>query len=237
MKLQILLISTLAVSIATGQPPNVSICYEAFSLPLAMAAKLQRQQLGDSELYKQLVATVEKETVRQELLVMVRGKSGQKSTTEGISEEIYPTEYQPAPLPESVGSEPPSPTTDSSKPAVPSKLPASRPERFPATPTAFDTRNVGTTLEIEPTLGEGLIVDLRIVPETVTFVGRESWGQGLSLAEMPVFEAQRINTAITSQLNQPFLLGTISRPPVSKVDKDSANRVWFAFVTATMAKP
>jgi hypothetical protein len=31
-------------------PLNISICYEAFSLPLAMAAELQREQLADPAL-------------------------------------------------------------------------------------------------------------------------------------------------------------------------------------------
>jgi hypothetical protein len=53
---------------------------------------------------------------------------------------------------------------------------------------------------------------------------------------MPDFDTQRIHTSSTLRLDQPFLLGTISRPPVSKVDPDSSNRVWYAFVTGTLAK-
>ncbi|MEO5917634.1 MAG: hypothetical protein ABIS50_25615 [Luteolibacter sp.] len=236
-----------AASVEQSAPyVDISICCETFSLPLAVAAKLQRQQLPDSELYKQLLASVEKQTARQESFTVLRGKSGQKSTAESISEQIYPKEYEPAELPNSVGvaMSPPDAKDQQTPVPDPSKLQSS-PDlssfnglQTPATPTAFETRNVGTTLEIEPTLGEDLkILDLRIVPEIVTEVGRSAYGQGLSTTESPVFESQRINASFTVLINQPFLMGTLNRPPVSKVDPDSANRVWFAFVTATLAKP
>ena len=231
---------------ARSEPANISICYEAFSLPLAMAAKLQRQQLGDSELYKQLVAAVEKNTARQETFVMLRAKSGQKATTESVSETIYPTDFEPPKLPGSTGvATTPPDVKNQPTPAPAAQNPSGTPipfgsysNPFPATPCAFETRNVGSTLEIEPTLGwDDKVLDVRLVPEIVTLVGRSSWGQGLSTTEMPTFESQRLNMAFSAQVNQPFLLGTISRPPVSTVDPDSANRVWFAFVTGTLAKP
>lgn len=204
----------------TAGPFNISVCYETFSLPLAIAAKLQRQQPADPELYKQLVAAVEKESARQESFIVLRGKSGQKALAESISERIYPTEFSPPSLPCNV----------SSAPADPIPL--------PALPTAFTTRNVGNTVEIQATVSEdGQMVEVMIVPETVTEMARETWGQGLAVTEMPVFEAQRITTTATCRVGQPNLIGTLNRPPVSPVDKDSANRVWFAFLTVTLAKP
>ena len=72
-------------------------------------------------------------------------------------------------------------------------------------------------------------IDLQLSPETVTLVDRVSWGQG---TEVPIFETQRVITALTLISGQPRLVCTPSRPPVSKADADSANRVWFSFVTA-----
>ena len=47
----------------------------------------------------------------------------------------------------------------------------------PATPTAFETRNTGVTLEIEPTIGENdFMIDLRFVPEIVEFEGFINYG-------------------------------------------------------------
>jgi hypothetical protein len=221
---------------------NISICYEAFSLPLAMAAKLQRQQPGDSDLYKLLIEGVEKDTVRQETFVILRARSGQKAVTESITEDIYPTEVAPPELPNSVSvaipHDIPALAPDVAKPKDSPELGSMDGVKTPATPAKFETRNVGATLEIEPNLSDDFkYLDIRMSPEIVTSVERSSWGQGLSTTEMPTYETQRILTAFTTRINQPFLLGSVSRPPVSKVDPDSANRVWFAFVTGTLAKP
>jgi hypothetical protein len=212
---------------------NISICYEAFSLPLAMAAGLQREQLADSALYAKMVAGLGDESVRQEIMQVIRAQSGQKATTESISEHLYATEYIPGKISNSQADTPEEPKADA-KPGTEMAGVA----RLPALPTAFETRNVGNMIEVEPTLAvDEKSVELRVVPEQVALVGRTTQGQEFSTVEMPVIESNRLNTSATLRNNQQFLLGTNRRPPVSKVDPDSANRVWFAFVTATLAKP
>lgn len=226
--------------------PNLSICYEAFSLPLAAAAKLQREQLPDSELYARLLKSVEEETARQEAFVVVRTGSGGKTTTEAITESIYPLEWEPAELPNTVGvaiqppvgTDAPTPIPDPSKLNDAPPISAVDGLRTSATPTAFQTRNIGTTIEVEASLApDGKAIELLAAPEHITSVGRQAWGQEVSICETPDFESQKITTSATVRLNQAYLIGTISRPPVSKADPDSANRVWFAFVTATLPKP
>jgi hypothetical protein len=234
---------------AAPRPPhNISVCYETFSVPLALAAKLQREDKTDAELYTLLGTAAEKDGVRQESFDMIRSKSYQKATVESISEEIYSTEYEPPSMPGTVGvaitpppvKDVPTPVPDTAglKDAPP--LDEIRGLRAPATPTAFETRNAGRSLEIEARTAEdpeSPFVDLKIVPEQVTMVGRNAWGQGLAQTEMPIFETQRVNTGITVRTDQPVLLGTVSRPPESRLDPDSAQRVWFAFVTVMIVTP
>jgi len=234
---------------------NVSIRYEVFSLSLADAAALQRENLSDPAGYAKLVAMVAKKEAKQETLTVLRTKSGQKATAESIFEQIYPTEYETPSHPDALGvsivpRKAPPPSNDGT---APPKSPATIPDSSkladaptvgdlagvatPATPTGFTTRNVGDTLEIEPNVGDDEHwIDLRLVPERVTRVGTSIAGQGLSRTEMPEFESQRVNTGATVEVGKPFLLGTLNRPPVSKGDADSANRIWFAFVTADYAK-
>ncbi len=215
------------------EPLNISICYEAFSLPLAMAAELQREQLPDPALYAKMVAGLGDEFIRQEIMQVIRTKSGNKASTQSISQHIYATEYQSGKISNSGADTPEEPKADA-KPGTEMAGVA----RLPALPTAFETRDVGNTIEVEPTLGEDQkFVDLRLFSEQVTLAGRTTQGQEFSTVEMSEFEKNAINTFAFMKINQPFLLGTNSRPPVSKVDPDSANRVWFAFVTATLAKP
>ncbi len=261
MKIQTLLITTIAIASLNAQtapadpfvknnkeakafetaeePKNISICYEDFSLPLAQAAALRRERLTDAEFYAKILAAVGKDDVRQETFSIVRARSGNKSNVENLTEIIYPTEYEPAKLSNAVTAGITATNKDGIEiPAGP--LPVPGPvaiARTPATPTAFETRNTGFTMELEPTLSEDSnSVDLRIVPEHVTLVGKSTAGQEFSTTEMPIFETQRLNMAATLTLNEPCLLGTPSLPPGSKQDPDSAKRVWFAFVTATLPK-
>ena len=214
-------------------PTNISLCYEAFFLPLAMAAELQREQLADPALYAKMIAGLGDESIRQEIMQVIRVRSGQKATTESISEHIYATEYQSGQISNSGADTPEEPKADA-KPGTEMAGVA----RLPALPTTFETKKVGNTLEVEPILSENVkFVSLGVLPEQVALVGHTTQGQEFSTVEMPEFEKNSMYTFVTISINQPFLLGTNSRPPVSKVDPDSANRVWFAFVTATLAKP
>lgn len=228
-----------------ADPTTMSFCYETFSLPLAMAAKLRRDLNSDAELYSRLLAAVEKQTAHQESFTVLRGMTGQDSRSESISEEIYPTEYTPAQRPDTLGvaivpaavKGVPTPVPDTAKLKDAPDLGSLAGVITPATPASFTTRNLGVTVSMQATFeGIGKIIRLRIAPEHITLAKRSDWGQGVSTTEVPIFEAQRMSTECNIYPNQPFLLGTINRPPNSKVDSDSANRVWFAFVTASPAK-
>ena len=128
---------------------------------------------------------------------MVIARSGQKATVESIREEIYPTEYEPP------GFEPPKDFRWFD--------PASR--GF----VAFETRNTGITLEIEPTLGsDGVIVDLRFLPEFVRLLRHDIWTEhkdewGDAFLRMPVFEKWAANTSLTLQSGK-FELASVINP-------------------------
>jgi hypothetical protein len=243
-----------AATPAAGAPPaaevqrNLSLRFEDFSLDLAAAAELQRADLGDEELYRRLLAMVAKKEARQESMTVIRARSGNKALAESILETIYATEYEPPELPNTVGVSisPPKPADVPAPDTVPETdkleqaVDASQlgDLRTPATPTSFETRNSGRTVEIEPTASaDWQSIDLRFACDLVRHVGTSKHGQGLSVIEMPEFETQRNTTSVTITPGKPFLCGTVNRPPNSKVDADAANRIWFAFVTASYAKP
>jgi hypothetical protein len=211
-----------------SSPKFVSICYEMFSLDLSEAAALYRQKLSDGKIYAELTARVAKGKAKQESFAIVRVKSGQKAHLENLTEFIYPTEFIVSVPQGSAAPAPAAPARAASAPAASVPIAPA-----PVAPSSFETRNIGFNLEVEATMSEdNQIVDVRLSPETVTLVDRVKWGQGISQTEMPIFESQRVTTALTLVAGQPGMVGTPSRPPVSKVDADSANRVWFSFVTA-----
>lgn len=161
----------------------------------------------------------------------VTAKSGQKATIEIIREFIYPTEYEPPELPNSVGG---------GGNVSLNGLSGGGGDSFPvtpATPTAFDTRNTGVTLEIEPTIGQNdFVIDLRFVPEIIEFEGFINYGSPIqspgtdalgnptntviteNRIEMPVFSARRVNTSLTIYDGYTVAVGGLIREDVQNVE-------------------
>jgi len=156
---------------------------------------------------------------------MLVARSGEKATTESVREFIYPTEYEPAETPSTVKIE------KSAEATAPLKDLATGP-----TPTAFETRNLGSTLEIEPTVGDNnTMIDVRLMPELVYHVENTIWSKwkdkrGQSDIQMPVFYTLRLNTAATVANGKPCLLGALS-PKDQKGNTDTSRKI-FIFLKA-----
>ncbi len=183
---------------------------------------------NDGELRQQVAQLVKdgKATVVETLLCTSR--SGQKATSESIQEFIYPTEYEPAELPNNIHVKD---ELEADKAKANLRDLATGP-----TPTSFDTRNVGSTLEIEPTLGSDLkTIDLRFVPEIVHHVGNQVWAEwkgehGNSPIQMPTFYALRINTSVTLTAGHYMLTAALS--PKNKDGAPDFTRKLMVFVKA-----
>lgn len=122
---------------------------------------------------------------------VVSGVSGWEFTVEGIREEIFVTEYDQTDAgPTTVVEEKPSPIEFVELPNRPYM-------------SAFETRNTGVTLEVEPMVdGEGKFVDLRFTPEFVTRRGFSVWMEnedvlGKSDVKFPIYDTHRVNTKLT----------------------------------------
>lgn len=158
---------------------------------------------------------------------MLVARSGEKATIESIREFIYPTEYEPAELPSTVKIEQ----------GAENKI-AARDLATGPTPTAFETRNVGSTLEIEPTVGDNnKIIDVRLSPEIVYHVENTVWSEwkdkhGRADIQMPIFYTLRINTAATVADGKSCLLGALS-PKDNKGFTDTSRKV-FIFLKANV---
>jgi general secretion pathway protein D len=126
-------------------------------------------------------------------------RSGQQSSVSIIREFIYPTEYEPPQIPTSVG--------DSGGQSTPIT---------PATPTAFEKKDVGIFLEVLPVadLAKGF-VDVTLNPSFSDFDGFVNYGTPINTSVnnafgnpttseltknailMPVFSIQRLNTQLS----------------------------------------
>lgn len=154
----------------------------------------------------------------------ITARSGQKATIEVIREFIYPTEYEPPELPSGGGGGGGNNNTTVIGIAT------------PATPTAFETKNLGVTLEIEPTIGENdFVIDLRFLPEIVEFEGFINYGSPIlspgtdifgnavtsviteNRIEMPVFSKRSVNTSLTIYDGYTVAVGGLMREDVQTV--------------------
>ena len=186
---------------------------------------------GDSQVQMIMRGLAQKKGTDLMTAPSVTAKSGQKATIEIIREFIYPTEYEPPELPNSVGSS----FVGSSGLGFGSS--ANSFPVTPATPTAFETRNTGVTLEIEPTIADNdLVIDLRFVPEIVEFEGFINYGSPIQSTgtditgavipititenriEMPVFSSRRVNTQLTIYDGYTVAVGGLMREDVQNVE-------------------
>lgn len=217
------------------QEANLSVRFETFSMTLTDAAALLRGGLDDPKLYEASVTRTAAATAKQESLTVLRCQLSSKALSESLLESIYPGEYEPPEIPNSIT------ITDTGGEKV--DVPASAVGQLrdivtPATPTTFETRNLGITLEVDVQAhSDPGVVQLTIAPEWARLVGRSTYGQGVSKLEMPEIESQRLTTGANVRLDKPFLLGTFNRSPESTVDPQAATRVWFAFVTVSKVEP
>jgi len=161
----------------------------------------------------------------------VVARPGQNATIEIIREFIYPTEYEPPELPNQVGGGFGGGggiglgTTGSSFPVT------------PATPTSFDTKKTGVTLEVEPSVGANdNVIDLRFSPTIVEFEGFVNYGSPITSPasdalgnpvqivitenriEMPVFSVRRVTTGLTIYDGYTVAVGGLMREDVQSVE-------------------
>ena len=162
-------------------------------------------------------------------------RSGQRAKIEVIREFIYPTEFDPPEIPQEFGS------IDNSGGgfglaagggASVNSFPVT-----PTTPTAFETRNVGVTLEVDPVVGsDGFTIDLNIAPEVVEFEGFVNYGSPITTGgtdangnptqvvltenkiEQPIFASRKVSTAVTIWDGQTVAIGGLIREDVQSVD-------------------
>jgi general secretion pathway protein D len=149
-------------------------------------------------------------------------RSGQASTITAVREFIYPTEYEPPEIPTSTGLD----SGGSSFPVT------------PATPTAFEKRDVGMVLEVLPVAdADKRYIDLTINPSFVEFDGFVNFGSPIRSAAnsplglgavpveltpnsilMPVFSTRRTNTQITIADGSTIAIGGLLTESVENVE-------------------
>src|SRR5437879_6092861 len=166
----------------------------------------------------------------------VTTKSGQRAIIEIVREFRYPTEFTQPQLPQIASS-----GTAAVNPITGLPIATTIPVVVtPTTPTKFDTRNTGVTLEVEPVVGDnGGIIDLHLLPQVVECEGIINYGSpinavgvntmaGISVSQpvlltdnvinQPIFSTRKVTTSVQGADGQTVVLGGLMREDVQKVE-------------------
>jgi len=157
----------------------------------------------------------------------VTTKSGQRAIIEVVREFRYPRTYTQPQVP-SIGT-----TTTSGSQVVPVVV-------TPTTPQDWETRNTGVTLEVEPVVGgDGMTIDLNLVPQVVEFEGFINYGSPIfaigvnstlqgggskpvlltdNVINQPVFSTRKVTTSVSVYDGQTVVLGGLMREDVQKTE-------------------
>lgn len=195
-------------------PQQILVMIEWIEMEQAAASKLLLETpmtFNADALRDECGRMIEAQTAKLLETSLVIARSGQKATTESIRERIYPTEYEPWELPQTVA-------LDEEMKLRPADLRMLASLVTPATPTAFETRNCGATAEVEATVaGDARTIDLRLAPEIVWEAGMSVYAErkdplgNMAKIEMPVFYSLKVNTSLTV-LNGHHFLTTVQSP-------------------------
>jgi general secretion pathway protein D len=161
----------------------------------------------------------------------VTTKSGQRAIIEIVREFRYPITFT-APQVPSISSSTGT-TVIGAAQAVPVVV-------TPTTPSTFETRNTGVTLEVEPVVGpDGVTIDLNLVPQVVEFDGFINYGSPINavgvttvagitvsapvlltanVINQPIFSTRKVTTSVQVGDGQTVVLGGLMREDVQKTE-------------------
>lgn len=155
---------------------------------------------------------------------IVTARSGQRAKTESVSSVLYPTEPGVPEIPNEIFLE-----------GEGTESPIAR-----NVPSAIETRNVGTTLEVDPVLGaDNFTIDLNLAPELVRQNGVVDWPPENELpiftVSMPRFYTMKVTTQLTTTHNRYQFMGTCK--PMEPAVEGRKNPIVLLFARADIATP
>ncbi|MHA3772987.1 hypothetical protein ACXR0O_15745 [Verrucomicrobiota bacterium sgz303538] len=199
-----------------ANPVNVLVEMQIVALPQNIAVPLVRDLMDAQKVdkaYEQVQQLLSKETAKLIAWPIVTTKSGERAVVEGINEFRFATEYTAGDvgifLDQRDGTAVRAPTEVN---GVDSHV----------TPSAFETRNVGVTLEVAPILRpDRKTIELNIVPQHVRLKGMNKItaelknGKETITVEQPEFDKTQTSTTLSVKSGERKLMGVFptSNPP------------------------
>lgn len=208
-------------SVSSNAPKSIRVYVEYYEVStLEYAEIMTEEKIGtnDTKLRNSMLQKAKAGTAKFVDSQTIVALPGEKATTESITEYIYPTEYEPPYLKVEDEKEKSAKINTLSSP----------------TPTAFDKRNLGSTLNVEPGLGDdGKTVDLNFSPEMAYLIGETIWGTSADskvTMKMPTIYTYRVETAVTVTKGQFHMVSALT--PKDDNNKADPTKKLLVFVKA-----
>lgn len=232
----ILLAGTASLAADPGQEAvrHVRVQVEYFELSLdAAAALLDNEEAASSgtAMRRHIGLLAKRGTARLVDAQLLVARSDEKAVQESGREHIYPTEYEPSEVSKAVVIHP-----DGSEAKGVFRDSATGP-----TPTAFETRKLGSELEIEPNiLRQPGRIALHLAPQTTYHTGNTTFStwkdtRGTADVTMPDFYTLRFVTHLVVPAGKHVFVATLSpKDPHGRVDP---TRKLMVFLKADIITP
>jgi general secretion pathway protein D len=163
----------------------------------------------------------------------VTTKSGNRAVIEIIREFKYPIEFEQPQIPQTFGG-------GLSVTGAGGLAGGAQSGSFPVTPTTpttFEVKNTGVTLEVEPVIGpDGYTIDMQLAPQVVEFEGFINYGSPIqststnllgqtvtniitpNIINQPIFSTRKVTTNVSVFDGATVVLGGLVREDVQKVE-------------------
>ncbi len=189
----------------------VGLLFEWIELDHRQANKLIRKyatQLDANALREVLETMLDEEKAELVETAYLVTDKGEKAQVTSVDEVIYPTEFDPPEIPGRIHKD----------------MPLDQIPIGPANPTAFDARNVGTTVTAEATINRGgSTINLNLAPEIVRHLGDKTIGDpktlhaSLAHVYQPDFYVMKLQTNLILENGKHSLVSLFT--PAGKKDK------------------
>jgi Flp pilus assembly secretin CpaC len=216
-------VAALAVSrVAADEPKpepsdtNIFVEMQIVEIPRDVALPLLREfsdQTKTEAASAHVQELLDKGTAKLVAWPMVTTHSGSRAVFEAIDELRYASEYSPVSTDYYITTEPGKEGT--AKQAVPDV----REQELDAAATAFETRNTGVTLEVEPALSaDGKLIDLNLVPQHVHLRGMTKIAvehekpHDKIIFEQPEFDVLKSQTSLSLKSGDHAFMGAYPAP-------------------------
>ena len=168
------------------RPTNYQVLFETFDVSREDFLALLDEKGDDDVRYRRVAEWMAAGRAKLTTFTALTTRSGQRSKVEAIDEVRYATEFGPPISADDI-----------------------------ASPTTFEVKNAGESLELEVTVAEDLqSAAVNIAPSSVTLLSfvdeLAEPDKANSATSQPRFGARSLVTIVTAQMNRPRLIGTLS---------------------------